>query len=224
MSILVVEDEKRVRSFIELGLSEEGFTVRCAGSASEAEEALTAGGVEVVLLDWLLPGKSGEELLRAWRDRGETVPVIMVTARGAVGDRVDALNAGADDFLAKPFAFDELLARVRAVLRRARGRAVPALACEDLLLDPVMRRVTRAGRPIELTMREFALLRFLMEHAGEPVSRTRIVDAVWEHGFETFSNVVDVYIRYLRRKIDEPFGRPLIQTVRGIGYAVRSSP
>jgi DNA-binding response OmpR family regulator len=224
MAILVVEDEVRVRSFIERGLAEEGYTVRVAADGESAEREFSAGGVEVVLLDWMIPGTSGLDLLLRWRAREDVTPVVMITARDSVDDRVAALNAGADDYLIKPFAFDELVARVRAVLRRAGGRASPTLTCGDLVLDPVAHRVTRAGQVIRLTAREFSLLQFLLEHAGEPVSRTRIVEAVWEHDFDTFSNVVDVYVRYLRKKIDEPFSYPLIQTVRGVGYAMRRGP
>jgi two-component system copper resistance phosphate regulon response regulator CusR len=224
MSVLVVEDEKRVLSFVERGLTEEGYTVHAVGDGAAAETALAAGGVEVVLLDWTLPGVSGLDLLRRWRDRGEVVPVVMVTARDAVDDRVAALNAGADDYVVKPFAFDELVARLRAVLRRAGGRASPILTCADLILDPVQHKVTRAGQPIRLTAREFSLLQFLMERVGEPASRTRIVEAVWEHDYDTFSNVVEVYIRYLRKKIDEPFSHPLIHTIRGVGYEMRPGP
>jgi DNA-binding response OmpR family regulator len=224
MAILVVEDEKRVLSFVERGLTEEGYTVRAVGDGEAAEAALAAGGVEVVLLDWTLPGISGLDLLRRWRDRGDIIPIVMVTARDAVDDRVAALNAGADDYVVKPFAFDELVARLRAVLRRAGGRASPILTCGDLILDPVQHKVTRAGQPIRLTAREFALLQFLLERVGEPVSRTRIVEAVWEHDYDTFSNVVEVYIRYLRKKVDEPFSYPLIHTVRGVGYELRPGP
>jgi two-component system copper resistance phosphate regulon response regulator CusR len=224
MAILIVEDELRVRSFIERGLAEEGYAVRVAEDAAGADRELAAGGIEAVLLDWTLPGISGIDLVTAWRAREDVTPVVMITARDAVDDRVWALNAGADDYLVKPFAFDELVARLRAVLRRAGGRASPTLTCADLVLDPVAHRVTRAGKVIRLTAREFSLLQFLLERAGEPVSRTRIVEAVWEHDFDTFSNVVDVYIRYLRKKIDEPFADPLIQTIRGVGYAVRPGP
>lgn len=221
MVVLIVEDERRVRSFIERGLAEEGYVVRgCADSAS-ADEALAEGGIDAVLLDWMLPGLSGLDLLRRWRARHLVIPVIMLTARDALEDRVAALNEGADDYLVKPFAFDELLARLRAVLRRTTGRASPLLQCADLVLDPVNRRVTRAGRAIRLTAREFALLQFLLDHQGQPVSRTRIAEAVWDHDFDTFSNVVEVYIRYLRIKVDEPFGVPLIHTVRGVGYVLR---
>jgi DNA-binding response OmpR family regulator len=224
MAVLVVEDELRVRSFIERGLSEEGLTVVSAGEAAAAERTLAAGGVDLVLLDWMLPGDSGLELLRRWRGRGDVTPIIMLTARDALEDRVAALDAGADDYVVKPFAFEELLARVRAVLRRAAGRPSPVLACGDLVLDPAAHRVTRRGVPVRLTPREFALLQFLMQHAGETLSRTRIAAAVWEHDFDTFSNVVEVYIRYLRAKIDEPFGVPLIHTVRGVGYMLKDQP
>jgi two-component system copper resistance phosphate regulon response regulator CusR len=224
MAILVVEDEVRVRSFVERGLTEEGYAVRVAAEGVAAQQALAAGGIEAVLLDWTLPGIQGIDLLLAWRARDDVTPVIMITARDTVEDRVAALNAGADDYLVKPFAFDELIARLRAVLRRAGGRASPTLTCGDLVLDPVAHRVTRAGQVIRLTAREFSLLQFLLERAGEPVSRTRIVEAVWEHDFDTFSNVVDVYVRYLRKKIDEPFAHPLLHTVRGVGYALRPGP
>jgi two-component system copper resistance phosphate regulon response regulator CusR len=177
-----------------------------------------------MVLDWMLPGESGLALLTRLRSAEEVTPVIMVTARDAVSDRVAALNAGADDYLVKPFAFQELVARIRSVLRRAAQRASPELTCGDLTLDPVAHRVTRAGRVIRLTAREFALLQFLLEHAGEAVARTRIVEAVWEHDFDTFSNVVDVYVRYLRAKIDAPFERPLLHTVRGVGYQLRAEP
>jgi two-component system copper resistance phosphate regulon response regulator CusR len=224
MAILVVEDELRVRSFVARGLREEGFVVVEVASGTEALTRLAAERFELALLDWMLPGASGFEVLGELRRRGNVVPVVMVTARDALADRIAALNAGADDYLVKPFAFEELLARVRAVLRRTEGRAGAALRYEDLVLDPVARRVVRAGKELRLTAREFALLQFLLAHAGEVVSRTRIVEAVWEHDFETFSNVVEVYIRYLRAKVDEPFATRLIHTVRGVGYVLRSGP
>jgi len=224
MAVLIVEDERRVRSFLERGLSEEGHGVRSCSAGPAAERALSEGGIDAVLLDWMLPGESGIELLRRWRARGDVTPVIMLTARDAVEDRVAALDAGADDYLVKPFSFEELLARLRAVLRRVSGRASPVLRCGDLALDPATHRVTRAGVEVRLTAREFALLQFLLQHAGEVVSRSRIAAAVWEHDFDTFSNVVEVYVRYLRAKIDEPFGRPLLHTVRGAGYVLREEP
>jgi two-component system copper resistance phosphate regulon response regulator CusR len=224
MAFLIVEDERRVRSFLERGLAEEGHAVVGCASAASADRALAEGGVEMVLLDWMLPDEPGIDALRRWRTRGDVTPVIVLTARDALEDRVRALDAGADDYLVKPFQFEELLARIRAVLRRAAGRARPALSCGDLVLDPASHRVTRGGREVRLTAREFALLQFLLEHAGEVVSRTRIAAAVWDHDFDTCSNVVEVYIRYLRAKVDEPFGRPLIHTVRGAGYVVRDAP
>jgi DNA-binding response OmpR family regulator len=219
--LLLAEDERRVRAFVARGLSEEGFQVRETGDGAEALDLLEAEQFDLLLLDWMLPRRSGLEVLRALRGRSDVTPIIMLTARDAVSDRTLALNEGADDYVVKPFAFEELLARVRAVLRRVSGRASGILSCADLTLDPATRKVVRQGKEIRLTAREFALLTFLLEHAGEVVSRSRIVEAVWEHDFETFSNVVEVYIRYLRAKIDEPFPRKLIQTVRGVGYSLR---
>jgi two-component system copper resistance phosphate regulon response regulator CusR len=224
MRILLAEDELRIRAFLSRGLREEGFTVEEAADGAAAERALAEANPELVVLDWMLPGVSGLAVLQRMRAAGDMTPVIMVTARDAVADRTLALNAGADDYVVKPFAFEELLARIRAVLRRSSGRPSPVLQYQDLALDPSTRRVTRAGQEIRLTAREFALLQFLLEHKGEVVSRTRIVEAVWEHDFETFSNVVEVYVRYLRAKVDEPFGQRLIQTVRGVGYALRTAP
>ena len=213
-----------MRAFICRGLREEGFAVHEASDGDTAQELLQRGGVDLALLDWMLPGRSGLGLLKGLRESGDVTPVIMLTARDAVADRSLALNEGADDYIVKPFAFEELLARVRAVLRRSGGRASPTLSCADLIVDPVAHRVTRAGKEIKLTAREFALLSFLLENKGRTVSRARIVSAVWEHDFETFSNVVEVYIRYLRAKLDEPFERKLIHTVRGVGYALREDP
>ena len=222
MSILIVEDELRVRAFIARGLTEEGFRIRESENGEQAQELLRQEHFELILLDWMLPGLSGIDLLKAVRAQQDITPVLMLTAKDAVADRITALNAGADDYLIKPFAFEELLARIRAILRRVSQRASPTLSYADMTLDPVTRKVVRAGVEISLTAREFALLQFLLEHAGEVVSRTRIVQAVWDHDFETFSNVVEVYIRYLRAKVDEPFGSRLIHTVRGVGYVLRS--
>ncbi|MFL5358688.1 response regulator [Archangium sp.] len=224
MSILIVEDELRVRAFLARGLTEEGFRVRESAEGVEAAELLRHERFELVLLDWMLPGMPGLDVLRGMRARRDITPVIMLTARDEVADRIAALNAGADDYLVKPFAFEELLARIRAVLRRVSGRASPLLSHADLTLDPLTRKVVRAGVELSLTAREYALLQFLLEHAGEVVSRTRIVQTVWDHDFETFSNVVEVYIRYLRAKVDEPFGVKLIHTVRGVGYVLRGGP
>lgn len=223
MSILIVEDELRVRAFIARGLTEEGFQVRESVDGLLAQVLLNHERFDLVILDWMLPGLSGLELLRAMRARQDITPVLMLTARDAVADRIAALNAGADDYLIKPFAFEEMLARIRAILRRADHRGGPLLRHGDLTVDPTTRRVVRAGVEIHLTAREYALLLFMLEHAGEVLSRTRIVQAVWDHDFETFSNVVEVYIRYLRNKVDVPFkGGKLIHTVRGVGYVLRS--
>ena len=219
MSILIVEDELRVRAFIARGLTEEGFRIRESENGEQAQELLRQEQFELILLDWMLPGLSGIDLLRSLRAQNNITPVLMLTAKDAVADRIAALNAGADDYLIKPFAFEELLARIRAILRRVSQRASPTLTYADLSLDPVTRKVLRAGVEISLTAREYALLQFLLEHAGEVVSRTRIVQAVWDHDFETFSNVVEVYIRYLRQKLGDE-DRQLIQTVRGVGYRI----
>jgi two-component system copper resistance phosphate regulon response regulator CusR len=224
MHVLVAEDELRVRSFITRGLREEGFQVGEAADGPETIDALASHHFDLVLLDWMLPGSSGLSILQSMRQSRDMTPVIMLTARDAVSDRTLALNEGADDYIIKPFAFEELLARVRAVLRRSEGRAIPLLTCDDLVLDPARHRVQRAGQEIRLTSREFALLQFLLEHQGEILSRTRIVEAIWERDFETFSNVLEVYISYLRRKVDDSFGRTLIHTVRGVGYVLQVTP
>ena len=221
MKLLIVEDERRVRAFLSRGLTEEGFIVVECADGQAALEMLAADRFDLVLLDWMLPRLPGIEVLTLARARGDTTPIIILTARDALEERLRALNGGADDYIVKPFSFEEVLARVRMVLRRAGGRSNPILSCADLTLDPVKHVVERAGVEIRLTAREFALLQKLLEHRGEPLSRTRIVEAVWEHDFETFSNVVEVYIRHLRTKIDEPFGKPLIHTVRGVGYVIQ---
>jgi len=221
MALLVAEDERRVRAFVARGLREEGFQVHEAADGRTALDFLAQDSIDLALLDWMLPGVSGIDVLRRTRESGDVTPVIMFTARDAVADRTLALNQGADDFIVKPFAFEELLARVRAVLRRSAGRPNPVLACADLALEPARHTARRGQHELRLTAREFSLLQFLLEHQGEVVSRSRIVEAVWEHDYETFSNVVEVYIRYLRIKIDDPFAKKLIHTVRGVGYVLR---
>jgi two-component system copper resistance phosphate regulon response regulator CusR len=222
MRILVVEDDERVRSVLMRGLGDEGFDIDQAPTGTAALESLQVAPVDLVLLDWRLPGKEGIEVLRTLRARGDVTPVVMLTALDEVSDRVAALDAGADDYVVKPFAFPELLARVRAVLRRTAARRSTTLRLDDLTLDPLTRRVTRAGVPIKLTTREFSLLQFLLQHPGEVQSRARIVESAWEQAFDACTNLVDVYIRYLRSKVDEPHGKRLIHTVRGVGYVVRA--
>jgi two-component system copper resistance phosphate regulon response regulator CusR len=216
--LLIAEDEQRVRSILRRGLEEEGYAVTEAADGSSALALALKGGVDLVLLDWMLPGVSGLEVLRSLRRAQNMTPVVMLTARDEVRDRSLALNEGADDYVLKPFAFEELLARIKAVLRRSGSRQSPLLACADLLVDPVAHKVTRSGRELRLTAREFALLSFLIENKGRAVTRDQIVASVWEHDPEAFSNVVDVYVRYLRNKIDEGFSLKLIHTVRGVGY------
>jgi two-component system copper resistance phosphate regulon response regulator CusR len=224
VALLIIEDEPRVRAFLARGLTEEGFVVEQAEDGPGGLALAQSRKFELILLDWLLPGLSGLELLRTLRGRGDTTPIIVLTAHDSLENRLEALNSGADDFVPKPYNFEEVLARSRALLRRAAVRQSPVLTCADLTVDLVARRVVRAGQEVRLTAREFALLQHLMERQGEPQSRIDIVESVWEHDVETFSNVVDVYIRHLRQKIDAPFGRPLIHTVRGTGYVLKVEP
>jgi DNA-binding response OmpR family regulator len=224
MRLLIAEDERRVRSILCRGLEEEGYAVAQAADGPAALELTLKGGVDLLLLDWMLPGASGLEVLRSLRRAQNVTPVVMLTARDEISDRSLALNEGADDYVLKPFAFAELLARIKAVLRRSGTRVSPTLACADLLLDPAAHKASRAGRDLKLTAREFALLTYLLENKGRTVTRDEIVNAVWEHDPETFSNVVDVYIGYLRAKLDEPFAKKLIHTVRGAGYLLREEP
>jgi DNA-binding response OmpR family regulator len=218
MKLLIAEDERRVRSILCRGLEEEGFSVAQAGDGNAALSLALKGDVDLLLLDWMLPGTSGLEVLRSLRRAQNVTPVVMLTARDEISDRSLALNEGADDYVLKPFAFEELLARIKAVLRRSGGRTSPMLTHADVVLDPVAHKVSRSGRDLKLTAREFALLAYLLENKGRAVTRDEIVNAVWEHDPETFSNVVDVYVRYLRAKLAEP---RLIHTVRGVGYVLR---
>jgi heavy metal response regulator len=221
--VLVLEDEPRVRSFVERGLKEAGFAV---DAAADGEEGLRLGLVhpyDAIVLDLMIPRLDGLGVLRKLREGGRKTPVLILSARDEVEDRVRGLDAGADDYLPKPFAFAELLARLRALLRR--GTTLPSvIEVGDLQIDVVGRVVERAGRRIDLTAKEFSLLEYLARHAGEVVTRTMISEHVWDMNFDSSSNVVDVYIRYLRRKIDEPFGRKLIHTRRGVGYVLSPEP
>jgi two-component system OmpR family response regulator len=216
--VLVVEDERRLADLLARGLREAGHDVDVRHTGSDGLFAATAGGYDSVVLDLMLPGLDGIAVCRALRRRGSTVPVLMLTARGAVPDRVAGLDAGADDYLPKPFSFDELLARLRALHRRVADAAAAELRAGDLRLDPARRCVTRGDTLIELSAREFDILALLMAHAGRCVTRYQILDDVWDAETDLRSNVIDVYIANLRNKVDKPFGRHAITTLRGVGY------
>jgi two-component system, OmpR family, response regulator len=219
--VLVVEDEVKMASLLQRGLREEGYAVDVASEGREALWLATENGYDAVILDVMLPDLDGFEVCRKLREAGRWSPVLMLTARDGIADRVTGLDAGADDYLTKPFSFAELLARVRALVRRGAPERPAELRVGDLILDPATRRVTRDGTPVELTAREFALLEFFMRHPGEVLSRTLLIEHVWDFAFAGDSNVVDVYVRYLREKVDRPFGRASIETVRGAGYRLR---
>jgi heavy metal response regulator len=218
MRILVVEDEQDVRGFLTQGLSEASYAVDEAKDGLEGLEYATNVDYDLVVLDIMLPKLDGLSLLRELRGRGVRAPVLLLTARDGVRDRVGGLDSGADDYLIKPFDFNELLARIRALLRRPPLAADPVLRVDDLELDTVHHMVRRAKNPIKLTSREFALLEFLMLHAGQVLTRTQMIQHVWDVHYSGDTNVVDVYIGYLRKKIDQGFDRALIETVRGYGY------
>ena len=215
---LVIEDEPPIADFLVRGLREEGFTVGHAADGDAAGEALRAGPWDLVLLDWRIPGPDGVDVLRRFRRREPDTPVLFLTARDAVGDRVRGLDAGADDYLCKPFAFDELLARVRALARR-RGGGSTVLSYADVRVDLATQRAERAGRPLELTAKEQALLVFFLRHPGEVLSRTRIYDHVWDERYDGLSNTLEVHVMELRRKL-EAHGPRLIHTRRGRGYVL----
>lgn len=223
MRILVVEDEHRVAHYIGQALAEEACAVDLAHDGARALELALTNEYDAIVLDLMLPGIDGLTICRRLRQAGRETPVLILSARDLVGDRVQGLDAGADDYLVKPFAIEELLARLRALLRRqSRAAASTVLRVGDLELDPATRTVRRGGRPIALTPKEFALLEYLMRRAGRVLTRTMIAEHVWGFPFDHSSNVVDVYIKHLRDKLDED-GRPsVIQTVRGVGYVLQS--
>ncbi len=219
MRILVVEDERKVASFLRQGLQEEGHAVETAADGAAALDMILEGpGYDLVVLDVMLPKRDGFEVLKTLRQRHVQTPVLVLTARDAVSDKVVGLDLGADDYLTKPFAFDEFLARVRALLRRGAGQRTPVLRLADLALDPATRTVTRDGRRITLTTREYALLEYFLRNAGRVLTRPMIAQHVWGLDFDPESNIIDVYVGYLRRKIDGEGERRLLHTVRGAGY------
>ena len=224
MRVLVVEDEVKMASLLKRGLEEEGYAVDVASDGLTAVWMGTEQPYDAVVLDVMLPDMDGFGVSRKLREAGRWSPVLMLTARDAVDDRVAGLDAGADDYLTKPFSFVELLARLRALLRRGEHERPTVLTVDDLVVDPATHRVARGGVPITLTRKEFALLEYFARHAGEVLSRTKLIEHVWDFAFEGDSNVVDVYVRYLRQKIDRPFGRSSLETVRGAGYRLQEGP
>lgn len=220
MRILVAEDDAPFADFLRQRLVQEQFAVQLASDGTEAQRLAANQAFDLVILDLNLPGTTGLEVLRSIRSRKPDLPVMVVTGSAMVEERVRGLDAGADDYVAKPFAFAELAARIRAVLRRGNRAANAVLTVADLAVDRVNHTVQRGGHTIELSPKEFALLEFLMRNAGQPVTRTAIVAQVWKLNFDTTTNVVDVYINYLRRKVDTGYDHALIRTVRGVGYQI----
>lgn len=223
MHLLVVEDEQKLARMLRRVLTEERHTVDLAQDGQSGLMLAKGSKYDLIILDLMLPGMDGLEICQRLRSARVDVPLLMLTARGAVEDRVAGLNAGADDYLTKPFAMTELLARVNALLRR-RGRASDTsniLQIADLTIDPLRHEVRRAGRLIELTAKEYALLEYLVRHRGQVLTRTQITDQVWRYDMDALSNVVDIYIHYLRDKIDRDFSPPLLKTIRGVGYKIQ---
>jgi heavy metal response regulator len=220
MRILIVEDDAALASFIRKGLEAEHYAVDAATSGDQGCGMALEFDFDLLILDLNLPGLDGVSILKSFRQRKPSVPVMVLTARGAVEDRVLCLDCGADDYVVKPFSFIELSARVRALLRRSHVPSASVLTVSDLRLDRVERKVERSGRRIELTTKEFALLEYLMRNAGRRLTRAMIIEHVWNLTFDTTTNVVDVYINYLRKKVDDGFSPHLIHTIRGVGYQI----
>jgi DNA-binding response OmpR family regulator len=220
MRILVVEDERKIANFIQKGLKEFGFAVENVGRGDEALEIILDNPFDAVVLDIMLPGRDGLSVLRALRERSNAVPVLILTARGQISEKVEGLDLGADDYLPKPFAIEELAARLRAVIRRQTGENLVRYRTQDLTLDMATRIAQRGNRRIDLTGREFALLECLMRAPGRVFTRTQLCQHVWEYQFDAGTNLVEVYIQRLRRKVDYGEEAKLIQTVRGFGYRI----
>ena len=223
MRILVVEDEKKVSTFIQRGLEEEGFTVDVAFDGEEGLKKVEAQSYDLILMDVMLPKMDGLAAIKALRDKDIQTPVLCLTARDSVDDKVSGLDIGADDYLAKPFAFVELVARCRALIRRGSNVRGAEIFFADLRLDPVAHKVWRAGDEITLTSKEYALMEYFIRNPNRVLTRLMIAENVWDYTFDSFTNIIDVYVNYLRNKIDQKYDKKLIHTVRGSGYALKES-
>jgi len=220
MRVLLVEDDRKVADFVARGLRAERYNLDVAYDGTVGWEMASSSPYDVIILDLMLPGINGVEVLRRLRARGGTAAVLVLTARDSTADKVELFEAGADDYLTKPFAFAELLVRVKALIRRPPAERAHVLRVDDLELDLLTQQVKRAGKRVDLTSKEYSLLEYLAAHAGQVLSRTMIVEHVWDESFENLTNIVDVYVRYLRTKVDDPFPTKLIHTVRGAGYSI----
>lgn len=220
MKILVVEDEPKIATSLQRGLASEGYVVDVAEDGDAAETLAGAGDYDLVLLDWMIPGKyDGPGLIKLWHEQKNFMPILMLTARGTIGDRVQGLDTGADDYLPKPFSFDELLARIRALLRRPTGTGT-SYTIGDLTLNSISKSVVKAGKPIHLTAKEFQLLEYLASRRGEVLSKDQLLDHVWSDDTRVQHNTVETFVANLRKKVDKPGGENIIKTVRGFGYMV----
>lgn len=222
MKILLVEDEKKVANLIKKGFEEEGLIVDIAENGELALNMVSADQYDLIILDIMLPGKDGIEVLKELREKGVVKPIMMLTAKDSTTDKVLGFDAGADDYITKPFVFEELLARVKALLRRGHAieKAQP-IQIHDLIIDPVTRKVTRGGKEIELTSKEYGLLEYMARNKNRILTRTMIAENVWEYQFDSLTNIIDVYINYIRKKVDKDFPKKLIHTVRGVGYMIK---
>ena len=222
MKVLVIEDEKKIASFVRKGLEAQGFVVDVSSHGNEGFLLATTRPYDALILDIMLPGKDGLSILRHLRDRKMAVPVILLTARSELNERLEGLNLGADDYLTKPFHIEELIARLHAVTRRAAGTSQSILAVADLTMNLLTRKVTRGDQAIELTAREFSLLEHLMRSPGRVLTRVEICERVWDYNFDPGTNLVEVYVQRLRKKVDGDCAKKLIETIRGVGYCIKA--